>query len=265
MAPLAPTDSIILPGGLRLPVGQGLHRELVEPGSLVRTDIDFDLLSQHLKPLGNATRLKLLHLLTQPQYLEEVASRLRMSRQGARKHLDELVELGAVRKQLGRREFGPVTEYVLNHQRLFLLQIELGKLGGLKPAAGADQTQGTIDHAMTLPGARKGPASTESQLVIVRGLDEGKAFTLADQPGRLWRLGRGKDVEVRLDYDPFLSNRHAEIRRERDGFLLVDAFSRNGTFLNWRRLDRGQSVRLDRGDVVGVGKSLLVFQTRPPT
>lgn len=234
----------------------------IAAGLVPRTDVDFDTLAKHLRPLGNSTRLRLLHYLTSPRYLEEVASKLQMSRQGARKHLDELVKLGVVRKRLGRRDFGPVTEYVLNNQRLFLLHTEFAKLGSLKPSRDLDEVVGTIDHTATT-GVRGTPNLREPQLVIVRGLDEGRAFELADQPGRTWRIGRAKESEIRLDYDTFLSNRHAEVRRETRGFILVDAFSRNGTYLNWRRLERGDSTPLESGDILGVGKSILVLRLPP--
>lgn len=227
--------------------------------SLPRTDIDFQELARALHPLGNATRLKLLHLLTIPRHLEEIASSLKMSRQGARKHLDELVELGVIKKQQGRRDFGPVTDYVLNLQRLFQLHSEFGKLGTLRPARASEEVLQTLAQTGHAPAR---PGSGDPCLTLVRGLDEGRVFQLADQPGRVWRIGRNKESEIRLDYDPFLSNRQAEIRRDPKEFQLVDAFSSNGTYLNWRRLEKGAAVPLQRGDIVGVGKSLLVFQFR---
>ncbi len=228
-------------------------------GLLPRVDVDFDVLADHLKPLGNATRLRLLHMLTRPLYLEEIASKLGMSRQGARKHLDDLVDLGVLRKQFGRRDFGPVTEYVTNAQKIFLLQVEFEKLGGLKPPAEAEPRP-TLDRSASATGARRSPPRPAPRLAIVRGPSEGCAFELADQAARVWRIGRDKAAEIRLDHDPFLSNRHAEVRRDARGFVLADAFSRNGTTLNWRRLDRGATVALKPGDVIGVGKTSLVFQ-----
>lgn len=254
------TGILIPTPGRGSPVPKELEA-LLPQGLVPRSDIDFDTLAKHLKPLGNPKRLKLLHLLTAPQYLEEIASRLKMSRQGVRKHLDELVELGVVRKQLARRDFGPVTEYVLNHARLFHLSTEFGKLGSLKPARSQEDAAATLEHATTAGGPRVSVAG-EPALLMVRGLNEGQVFALADQPGRAWRIGRGKEADIRLDYDPFLSNRHAEVRREQRGFVLVDAFSRNGTYVNWQKLEKGVPVPLQRGDVVGIGKTLLVFQVR---
>lgn len=48
----------------------------------------------------------------------------------------------------------------------------------------------------------------------------------------------------------------------RDGrSLLLDLpGNRNGTLLNWKPLARGGVAELKAGDVVGVGRSLLVFR-----
>ncbi len=224
--------------------------------------IDFDLLAERLRPFGNATRLRLLHLLTRPLYLEEIASTLSMSRQGARGHVDLLTDLGVLYKRPGEREFGPVTEYVLSRERLFHVQTDFAKLGALRPPL---PTAPALTLEERAPAARRGPGPGPApRVTIVRGLDEGRIFQLANQPGRVWRIGRSPDAEIPLDYDPYLSHHHAEVRRLEKGFVLVDALSRNGTSLDFAPLDRGESAPLHAGAIVGVGKSLLVFQEHPP-
>ncbi|MEO7397883.1 MAG: FHA domain-containing protein, partial [Ilumatobacteraceae bacterium] len=54
---------------------------------------------------------------------------------------------------------------------------------------------------------------------------------------------------------------NSEIRADGNDFVLVDLrSSRNGTWLNWRRLGAEVRARLEPGDVIGIGRSLLVFR-----
>jgi adenylate cyclase len=70
-------------------------------------------------------------------------------------------------------------------------------------------------------------------------------------------LGRAVDNQVAL-VDDRVSRRHATIHAQGDReFLLVDLGSRNGTFLNGRRVN--QPTRLQDGDQLQVGPFQLVF------
>jgi S1-C subfamily serine protease len=68
-------------------------------------------------------------------------------------------------------------------------------------------------------------------------------------------LGRHPLSDVRFDAERDLdvSSRHAAIMRKPDGFVLQDLGSRNGTFVNGRRID-GDTALKD-GDVIGFGAS----------
>ena len=68
-------------------------------------------------------------------------------------------------------------------------------------------------------------------------------------------LGRSRDCDVRLS-DLNVSRRHAEIREQDDGWILVDLGSTNGTLLNGRKVDREQ---LSDGDTITVGSTQVVF------
>lgn len=102
---------------------------------------------------------------------------------------------------------------------------------------------------------------TGPRLVLVHGVYEGRAYPLTGQTadGGGWLLGRAKDVAVSLDYDPFVSHETARVTREGDRFEITDLGSKNGTWVNWRSLEEGESAERECGDVVGVGRSLLAF------
>lgn len=231
--------------------------------SLPKADVDFEGLANALSPLSNPTRLELLHYLTRPRYLEEIASKLKMSRQAAQKHVDQLLEIGVIRKQQGHRESGPVVEYLVVPQRLFTINEEFGRLGVLKPEDDLNVLERTSPAIPSKTGPSRGGLPPVPMLVLVHGMKIGSQYPLMGPPGSggAWLIGRDQKADVCLDYDPFASNRHAEVRKTADGFAVVDAFSTNGTMLNWERLERGEVANLRSGDVIGVGKTLLLFRT----
>jgi signal transduction histidine kinase len=65
---------------------------------------------------------------------------------------------------------------------------------------------------------------------------------------------------VRL-IDTEISRRHAEIRRDRDGYRIVDLGSQNGTFVNAQRVEH---TLLRSGDRVQLGSTILVFHEGKP-
>jgi len=68
-------------------------------------------------------------------------------------------------------------------------------------------------------------------------------------------IGRHPDCDLRFDAtrDLDVSTNHAEIRAANDAYTLVDAQSTNGTFVNGKRLPRGEQRVLATDDVIGFG------------
>jgi len=77
--------------------------------------------------------------------------------------------------------------------------------------------------------------------------------------GRRAVLGRSRDCDVQIE-DANVSRRHAELRREDDGFWIVDLDSTNGVEVGGRRVKR---ARLDPGDTFTVGSTVVSFATEP--
>lgn len=69
-------------------------------------------------------------------------------------------------------------------------------------------------------------------------------------------LGREPSAGVYIDH-PSVSRRHARISIESQGAMLQDLGSRNGTFLNGRRIDGPAKIR--HHDIIGLGPITLVF------
>ena len=94
-------------------------------------------------------------------------------------------------------------------------------------------------------------------LVVQRGPSAGSRFLLdTDVVG----AGRHPDSEIFLD-DVTVSRRHAEFRRTGAGYTVGDVGSLNGTYVNRDRID---SVELNDGDEVQIGKYRLVFFSSHP-
>jgi transcriptional regulator with GAF, ATPase, and Fis domain len=96
------------------------------------------------------------------------------------------------------------------------------------------------------------PASG-ARLEVVSGPLKGKLFPLT---GDEVSIGRDPSNEISL-LDSLVSRRHCLIRKEANGFRLVDLESRNNTFVSGVPvMDRV----LAHGDQIRVGNSILVFQ-----
>ena len=83
---------------------------------------------------------------------------------------------------------------------------------------------------------------------------EGRESLLDLDTTRSYAIGRSQHNDLTL-HDALLSRRHAELTREREGWVLTDCGSSNGTFVNGRRLVK--SVRLTLRDRVRIGDCRL--------
>ncbi len=88
------------------------------------------------------------------------------------------------------------------------------------------------------------------RLCQTKGADAGRELEFYQD---LIRIGRMPDSDLNFDPEVDLdaSGRHAEIRNENGRYLLVDAGSRNGTWLNGQRI---KHAALDEGDEIEFGR-----------
>ena len=120
--------------------------------------------------------------------------------------------------------------------------ITIVRVDPLQDASGTEDD--IVVHVGDLPAT--------ASLVVRNGPQAGAALAL-DAP--LIRLGRTQDCEISLD-DITVSRRHAEIVRTGTGYIVRDAGSLNGTYVNNTRIDEAP---LRQGDELQVGKFRLVF------
>lgn len=239
--------------------------------SVVGPSEDAERLAILLEALASPVRIQILADLRTPRALSEihVASAVTppsgperqtpMSRQGVRKHLVRLEELGIVTRREGTRGAVEVEEYVVNHSRVFAISEALRELARLRPSiepGGVTLPRGSAVDRRIVEGPR---------FVVVHGVDDMRPFALSGAAGGAhedrWTIGRRRDNAVVLDYDPWVSSVHAVVVREGNRFRIEDLPSnQNGTELNGKPVPRGQAEELVNGDLVGVGRTLLLFR-----
>ncbi len=97
----------------------------------------------------------------------------------------------------------------------------------------------------------------EAWLEVVVGYRAGRELLLT-RP--VLTIGRAEPCDLGLFGDPAIDRLHARIVRAEDRYLLVDADSTSGTYVNGMRIT--QPTTLQSGDVIRVGKAVLRFSAR---
>ncbi len=124
--------------------------------------------------------------------------------------------------------------------------ITLGRIDPLQDARGGE-------HDVQVPVGELEPG--QATLIVRNGPTPG--MTLSVRRG-LTRLGRHPDSEIMLD-DITVSRRHAEIDWQAPDFVVRDAGSLNGTYVNAERVEQRT---LRPGDELQVGKFRMLFYMR---
>jgi diguanylate cyclase (GGDEF)-like protein len=105
--------------------------------------------------------------------------------------------------------------------------------------------------------AGAGPSGTQACLVNIypAGPDRGRCYFIGATP---LLIGRDEGCNACLA-DPAVSRRHARLQPAMDGYYLVDAQSRNGTYVNDQPVTQH---KLHDGDYVRVGSTIFRFLDR---
>lgn len=233
------------------------------------TPFDWDTLAEFLDALSYPLRLELLHVLRFPHTLSEIKVAPHRVEAGGNPerpaakqtvvgHREKLVDAGLVRTAQVERGGKSVPVYEVNPQRLYGLTEDLRRLSVIYAGHGrADDQTGTLGAAPARAERLRGP-----RVVLVHGVYEGKAYRLDPRTRGPdgWVIGRKADAAVSLDYDPYVSLQNSTIEERGREHVITDLEeSKNGTLVNWEPMPRGSSRELESGDVIGVGRSLLLF------
>ena len=138
----------------------------------------------------------------------------------------------------------------------FGIQAQLLGLPEEEPEGGAEvaPSAGDFGHTMVYSPDREArrlePELDRRQALLV---GDGRRSRLS---GSRVVIGRSRDCDVVIS-DPNVSRRHAEVRRDENGWHLVDLGSTNGVKVNGRRVDQ---MALGPGDRVTIGLTDLTFE-----
>ena len=120
-----------------------------------------------------------------------------------------------------------------------------------------EPSSGDFGHTMVYspdraaPRVEKGAGSQDRRQALLVG--EGKRNRLG---GTRVVIGRSRECDIVMA-DPNVSRQHAELRREGDGWAVVDLGSTNGIKVNGRRVD---GAPLSDGDRITLGVTDMTFE-----
>ncbi|OFZ19826.1 MAG: hypothetical protein A2X94_16980 [Bdellovibrionales bacterium GWB1_55_8] len=95
----------------------------------------------------------------------------------------------------------------------------------------------------------------EACLIIIRGTPQGHRFFLAQDE---MTMGRDPSADITLA-DQSISRKHAKITKQNGRAVLTDLGSSNGTHVNDKRIKPGETVLLEKEDMIRIGNSILKF------
>jgi FHA domain len=101
---------------------------------------------------------------------------------------------------------------------------------------------------------RQSLSSRDSQVFPLPGLGE---------PGDPIRVGRAAPCEVIIDHGS-VSKEHAHLIPTKDGLLVEDQGSTNGTYLNSKRIEAGTPTKIHPDDTVAFGRGTGFQLLDPP-
>jgi DNA-binding transcriptional ArsR family regulator len=231
-------------------------------------------LSEYLEVLSNPTRLKILKVIEkEPREISEISSRIDTSYANTKKHIDQLVAIGLVRKEAG---FGretvkgihPVWKFSLIDGGLEMLIRNIGVFSSINIPMGYGDLQAKIEpvrKAILESSGENYPA-----LHLVEGGSAGKTFLLRKERASIGRIdpdfpSHAKDGDIALPVEYAAVTRitkpHAVIFRSGKDWFIEDRGSSSGTYLNAARITPMNRTLLKNGDVIdlAIGESSARF------
>ena len=122
---------------------------------------------------------------------------------------------------------------------------------GLIPLVEQDDT---TTHGFT-PEELTSQSQGSAQIVVLSGPLEGVRFTLPPNRESVITIGRAADNDIFLD-DVTVSRKHAQFAYNGTAWVISDASSLNGTYVNHARV---VSAELQNQDLVQIGKYRFTF------
>ena len=120
---------------------------------------------------------------------------------------------------------------------------------------GTDKTAVLQGDQLTLNNELKKAKEQEACLIIIRGTPQGNRYFLTQKE---MTIGRDPNADISVA-DQGISRKHAKVTKEEGKVRLTDLGSSNGTFINDKRLQPGDSVILAKEDMIKLGNTILKY------
>ncbi|OPX66693.1 MAG: FHA domain protein [Methanoregulaceae archaeon PtaB.Bin009] len=228
----------------------------------------FNELSDYLEVLSNSQRLKILKMLEKkPRDVRTIASEISTSYENTKKHLDKLMGMGLIRKEVGlgqqtSKGVHPVWKYSLVPGAMEAVVRNLGIFSNMRiRMADADLKRRLDEVRHAIEGDITGH---HPMLILLGGPEDGKCFLVPDDGVRIGRVDPTKpgpsdcegDVILAREYTSVsrVSKPHAVFRKEGTKWLIEDRGSTGGTFLNSTPLQKRVPVEVCDGDLIELAK-----------
>lgn len=220
-------------------------------------------LSEYLDVLSNPARLKILKVIEkEPKEISEIASRINTSYANTKKHIDQLVHIGLVKKEAGfgretAKGIHPVWKFSVAEGSLEMLIKNMGVFSRITIPMGYGEIQGRLESvraAVLKETGRDFPA-----LHLVEGSGAGKTFLLKKDRVLLGRIdpdaphkSSEADIVLSDEYGAVtrITKPHAIMSRTGTGWQIEDRGSSGGTYVNTGLIAPMHKTSLKNGDII---------------
>lgn len=244
------------------------HQEEARTVVLEQVPDYFNELSEYLEVLSNSQRLKILKILEKrPKDVRMIASEINTSYENTKKHLDKLIGMGLIRKEVGlgqqtSKGVHPVWKYSLVPGAMEAVVRNLGIFSNMRINIDDADLKKRLDEVRE---AVEGEIIGKKPVVILLGgPDDGKLFILEKAETRAGRIDPSRPESAELLSEIILSKEYSSVSRiskphgifkkEGQNYYFEDRGSSGGSYLNSAELQKRQPAVLHDGDLLELGK-----------
>ena len=231
-------------------------------------------LSEYLEVLSNPVRLKILKVIEkEPKEISEIASRIDTSYANTKKHIDQLVVIGLVKKEAGYgretvKGIHPVWKFSLVDGGMETLIRNIGVFSSINIPMGYGDIQSRIEPLKMAVLADSG--SQYPALHLIEGTAAGRTFLLKKDRVSLGRIdpdfpasAKEGDIVLPVEYASVtrITKPHAVIFRAEKEWFIEDRGSSSGTYVNSTLITPLKKTPVKNGDIVdlAIGDSSARF------
>jgi DNA-binding transcriptional ArsR family regulator len=231
-------------------------------------------LSEYLEVLSNPVRLKILKVIErEPKEISEIASRIDTSYANTKKHIDQLVAIGLVKKEAGfgretAKGIHPVWKFSLIDGGMEMLIRNIGVFSSINIPMGYGDLHAKIDpvkKAIMAEAGEQVPA-----LHLVEGPAAGTTYFLRKDRISIGRRdpdfpasGKEGDITLPEEYGAVtrVTRPHAIVFRAGKEWFIEDRGSSSGTYINAGLITPMTRTPISNGDVIdlAIGESSARF------